>query len=96
MIAVTEYVKCEMCENNFCLNKIVSSKDGEYCKKCYEKIQLLLDKAKEEGYQRGWEDGSKGKVFEKIEVETEVRFKDLKDVIEGKEDIGEFLSKLKQ
>ncbi len=55
MIAVTEYVKCEMCENNFCLNKIVSSKDGEYCKKCYEKIQLLLDKAREEGRREGSE-----------------------------------------
>ncbi len=53
-----------------------------------------LDRAREEGYQKGWEDGSKGKVFEKIEVETEVTFKDLKDVIEGKEDAGEFLSKL--
>lgn len=59
-------------------------------------IQDELDKAREEGYRKGWGDGSKGKVFEKIEVETEVRFKDLKDVIEGKEDAGEFLSKLKE
>lgn len=57
-------------------------------------ISQELDKAREEGYQKGWEDGSKGKVFEKIEVETEVTFKDLRDVIEGKEDAGEFLSKL--
>ena len=57
---------------------------------------IELDKAREEGYEKGWEDGSKGKVFEKIEIETEVKFKDLKDVIEGKEDAGDFLSKLKQ
>ena len=61
----------------------------------FEKILLeYVDKAREEGYQKGWEDGSKGRVFEKIEVETEVTFKDLRDVIEGKEDAGEFLSKL--
>ena len=36
----------------------------------------------------------KGKVFEKIEIDTEVRFSDLKDVIDGKEDAGEFLDKL--
>jgi len=59
-------------------------------------IEQLLDKAREEGYEKGWKDGSKGKVFEKIEIETEVKFKDLKDVIEGKEDAGDFLSKLKQ
>lgn len=57
-------------------------------------IRAELNRAREEGYQKGWEDGSKGKVFEKIEVETEVTFKDLRDVIEGKEDAGEFLSKL--
>ena len=61
-----------------------------------EYLRKELDKAREEGYEKGWEDGSKGKVFEKIEIETEVKFKDLKDVIEGKEDAGDFLSKLKQ
>ena len=51
-------------------------------------VEQELSKAREEGYQKGWEDGSKGKVFEKIEVETEVTFKDLRDVIEGREDAG--------
>lgn len=64
----------------------------------YEEVEKIVEQIKqesrEEGYQKGWEDGSKGKVFEKIEVETEVTFKDLRDVIEGKEDAGEFLSKL--
>lgn len=52
-----------------------------------EDYRQELDKAREEGYQKGWEDGSKGKVFEKIEVETEVTFKDLRDVIEGREEV---------
>lgn len=59
-------------------------------------IEQEIEKAREEGYKDGVKDGMKGKVFEKIEIETEVHFKDLKDVIEGKEDAGEFLSKLKQ
>jgi hypothetical protein len=68
----------------------------EWCASFIEELLTQeLDRAREEGYQKGWEDGSKGKVFEKIEVETEVTFKDLRDVIEGKEDAGEFLSKLK-
>ena len=53
-----------------------------------------IDRAREEGYTKGVQDGMKGKVFEKIEIDTEVRFSDLKDVIDGKEDAGEFLSKL--
>jgi len=75
-----EYVTCPLCRIN--LDELANHMIKE------------LDKAREEGYQKGWEDGSKGKVFEKIEVETEVTFKDLRDVIEGKEDAGEFLSKL--
>jgi len=58
-------------------------------------IESEIDKAREEGYKDGVKDEMKGKVFEKVEIETEVKFKDLKDVIEGKEDAGEFLSKLK-
>ena len=68
--------------------------EGGGCSISNEVMDKLLDKAREEGYQQGWKDGSKGRVFEKIEVETEVTFKDLRDVIEGKEDAGEFLSKL--
>ena len=59
-----------------------------------EFIQQEIDRAREEGYTKGVKDGMKGKVFEKIEIDTEVRFSDLKDVIDGKEDAGEFLSKL--
>jgi len=57
-------------------------------------IQQEIDRAREEGYTKGVQDGMKGKVFEKIEIDTEVRFSDLKDVIDGKEDAGEFLDKL--
>ena len=59
-----------------------------------EIIQQEIDRAREEGYTKGVKDGMKGKVFEKIEIDTEVRFSDLKDVIDGKEDAGEFLSNL--
>ena len=59
-----------------------------------ERIQQEIDRAREEGYKEGVQDGMKGKVFEKIEIDTEVRFSDLKDVIDGKEDAGEFLDKL--
>ena len=57
-------------------------------------IEQEIDRAREEGYTKGVQDGMKGKVFEKIEIDTEVRFSDLKDVIDGKEDAGEFLDKL--
>lgn len=60
-----------------------------------EEIMKLLEKECYEWYQKGWEDGSNGIIFEKIEIETEVKFKDLKDVIEGKEDVEDFLFKLK-
>jgi len=59
-----------------------------------KEIEQEIDRAREEGYTKGVQDGMKGKVFEKIEIDTEVRFSDLKDVIDGKEDAGEFLDKL--
>ena len=59
-----------------------------------KEIEQEIDRAREEGYTKGVQDGMKGKVFEKIEIDTEVRFSDLKDVIDGKEDAGEFLSNL--
>lgn len=71
----TEWIKADM------MFKYVTEYLDDY-------INQELDRAREEGYQKGWEDGSKGKVFEKIEVETEVTFKDLRDVIEGKEEQG--------
>ena len=55
----------------------------------------FIESEKQKSYEEGVEDGIKGRVFEKLEINTEVKFNDLKDVVNGKEDIVDFISKLK-
>ena len=69
----------------------ILGKDGNTL---FNDLCKVVEQEIEKAYQRGWKDGSKGKVFEKIEVETDVHFKDLKDVLEGKESPEDFIDKL--
>ena len=51
-----------------------------------EFIQQELDKAKEEGYEKGVKDGMKGKVFNKVEIKEEAHIS--KELIEKIREVG--------